>query len=148
MVETGIKNGPEEILPALCFQGFQPLPTVQGVGYSFTFDSMPVSLPGKLFLIAIVEGIGFVGCDGMVVGRCLVDVTGVCRWCVGSSGVHGLCPDPFCRSWLDLVSIGPGWDLGMKKHQRFGWCWWFCWDGRVPRGGRTLLSCSAHHNTF
>ena len=35
-----------------------------------------------------------------------------------SGGVHGLCSDPFCRSWLDLVSIGPGWDLGMKKHQR------------------------------
>ena len=53
--------------------------------------------------------------DGL--GWYWVDVTGVCWEGVGSCGVHGLCSDPFCRSWLDLVSIGPGWDLGMKKHR-------------------------------
>lgn len=76
-------------------------------------------------------------------------MTGVLLEGVVSSGVHGLCSVPFCRSWLDFVSIGPGWDLGMKKHQRLlagagGSVGMVGFQGEEG----SLLSCSAHRNTF
>lgn len=88
---------------------------------------MPVPFTGDLVLIAIVEGKGlgrcWMVCGWMVVGRCDRGVEGRVLVQVDSGGVHGLCSIPFCRSWLDLGSIGPVVGFGNEKTPVLCRCW-------------------------